>query len=221
MRIDKITQSSPLFLNAQPCPMSWIKEINYENASGRLKRIYERIKGPDDNVDNVLSVHSLRPHTLVGHMTLYKNVLHNSNNTLPKWYLEALGIYVSHLNKCNYCVEHHFEGMKRLINDDQRSEDILNGLIENNFKNIFEEKHLAGFHYAEKLTMHISVVAEKDLEPLRAEGLDDGEILEINQVVSYFNYVNRTVLGLGVNTDGDIIGLSPNNSDDPDNWNHD
>jgi len=28
------------------------------------------------------------------------------------------------------------------------------------------------------------------------------------------------VLGLGVYTDGDIIGLSPNVTDDPDNWNH-
>ena len=50
--------------------------------------------------------------------------------------------------------------------------------------------------------------------------LSDGEILEINQVVSYFNYANRTVLGLGVSTKGDIIGLSPNNSDDENHWNH-
>ncbi len=40
------------------------------------------------------------------------------------------------------------------------------------------------------------------------------------RLISYFNYVNRTVVGLGVTTDGDIIGLSPNNSDDPNNWNH-
>ena len=48
----------------------------------------------------------------------------------------------------------------------------------------------------------------------------DGEILEINQVCSYFAYANRTVLGLGVITKGDILGLSPNESDDPDNWSH-
>jgi len=27
-------------------------------------------------------------------------------------------------------------------------------------------------------------------------------------------------LGLGVNLKGDVLGLSPNNSDDPENWNH-
>ncbi len=33
-------------------------------------------------------------------------------------------------------------------------------------------------------------------------------------------YVNRTVLGLGCSTEGDILGLSPNQSDDPANWSH-
>jgi hypothetical protein len=37
-------------------------------------------------------------------------------------------------------------------------------------------------------------------------------ILEVNQVVSYFAYVNRTVLGLGVTTAGDTLGVSPNDS---------
>ena len=64
--------------------MSWIETIPYEAAGPNLKRIYDRVKGPDNNVDNVLSIHSLRPHSLVGHMALYKNVLHNSNNALPK-----------------------------------------------------------------------------------------------------------------------------------------
>ena len=78
--------------------MSWIEEIPYEAAKGQLKKLYERVKGPGNQIDNVLSVHSLRPHSLLGHMTLYKNVLHNRNNSLDKWYLEALGVYVSFLN---------------------------------------------------------------------------------------------------------------------------
>jgi hypothetical protein len=42
----------------------------------------------------------------------------------------------------------------------------------------------------------------------------------VNQVAAYFCYANRTVLGLGVTTEGDIVGLSPNENADPDNWNH-
>jgi alkylhydroperoxidase family enzyme len=65
-----------------------------------------------------------------------------------------------------------------------------------------------------------SDLKKDSIELLREKGFSDGEILEINQVASYFNYVNRTVVGLGVDTQGDIIGLSPNNSDDPNNWTH-
>jgi len=73
--------------------------------------------------------------------------------------------------------------------------------------------------YAEMLTKAPESVDQSAVAALRAAGLDDGEILEVNQVVAYFAYANRTVLGLGVNAEGDDIGLSPN-SDDPDAWGH-
>ncbi len=73
--------------------------------------------------------------------------------------------------------------------------------------------------YAEKLTLAPAEVVEGDIEALRAAGCDDGEILEANQVIAYFAYANRTALGLGVTTEGDILGLSPS-SDDPDEWSH-
>ena len=86
--------------------------------------------------------------------------------------------------------------------------------------NVLEESHNEAIKYANKLTCNINKMCENDIFVLRHNGFSDGEILEINQVVSYFNYVNRTVLGLGVNTEGDILGLSPNESDDANNWNH-
>jgi len=200
--------------------MSWIKIIPFEEATGKLKRLYEKVKGPNNNVDNVLMIHSLRPHSLVGHMAIYKNVLHNSNNTLPKWYLEVIGVYVSQLNNCTYCVQHHFAGLKRLLNDNAKAENILASIQSGVFENILSEQYVEGIKYAKKLTLEISSIEKRDVSKLNSCGFPDAEILEINQVVSYFNYVNRSVVGLGVNTEGDILGLSPNESDDPDNWNH-
>ncbi len=52
---------------------------------------------------------------------------------------------------------------------------------------------------------------------LRGAGWSDGEILEINQVTSYFAYANRTVTGLGVHTEGEKLGLAPDDSED---WHH-
>lgn len=200
--------------------MSWIKTIDFSQATGALKKIYEKVTGPDNNVDNVLKVHSLRPHTLKGHMSLYKNVLHHSNNTLPKWYLEAIGTFVSFLNQCDYCVDHHAQGLKRLLNDDEQFDLIMNSINRNRVEDAFDGKELAGLNYAKKLTLSHHWMTKKDFEDLKEAGYDDGEILEINQVTSYFNYVNRTVVGLGVTTEGDILGLSPNNSENPDDWGH-
>jgi len=200
--------------------MTWIKHIPYEEAEGKLLKLYNRVKGPDNNVDNIMLAHSLRPHSMEGHMALYKYVLHHSGNAIDKWFLEALGVYTSMKNECHYCVEHHFAGMKRLVADDSRSANIRTALENQTFTDAFNEKQSAAFVYANKLTTQINKMTQSDVQILRDAGWDDGEILEINQVVAYFNYANRTVLGLGVYTDGDIIGLSPNNSDDPDNWNH-
>ena len=200
--------------------MSWIKTIGYDEAGGPLKEMYNRIKGPNNTIDNVLSIHSLRPHTLMGHMTLYKSVLHNGNNTLPKWYLEALGVYVSHLNACDYCEEHHFAGFKRLLRDDARANSFLEGVHEGEAISFFDNHYAQGMAYAQKLTQEHASITQADIQELQKAGFSDGEILEINQVTSYFCYVNRMVVGLGVDTKGDIIGLSPNDSNNPNDWSH-
>lgn len=41
-------------------------------------------------------------------------------------------------------------------------------------------------------------MTREDLEPLRAEGLSDGDILDLVQVIGYFNYINRVADALGV-----------------------
>ena len=200
--------------------MTWINTISYEDSEGELRNLYDRVKGPDDNVDNIMMAHSLRPHSMQGHMTLYKYVLHHPRNTLPKVYLEAIGVYVSSLNNCAYCVDHHYAGMARLLNDDARAAAIRDALLQRSPQDAFEGGELAGLNYASKLTLNADQVCEGDIDALRQAGLDDGQILEINQVSAYFGYANRTVLGLGINTGGDIIGLSPGDSSDPDNWSH-
>ncbi len=199
--------------------MPFIKTISYKEATNSLKRLYDKVKGPNNNIDNIMLVHSLRPHTMIGHMALYKNVLHHGNNTIPKWFLETIGIYVSLLNNCSYCVDHHFKGLKRLLNDDSKAEVIKKKLITNSYETFFDKDYSLVLRYAENLTKKPNQITENQINKLINEGLDDGQILEINQVISYFNYANRTVLGLGVNTEGDILGLSPNDNDD-ENWNH-
>jgi len=201
--------------------MAWIDVISYERATGRLKKLYDRVKGPDDNVDNIMMVHSLRPHSMEGHMALYKYVLHHSNNTVPKWFLEVLGVWVSALNGCDYCVEHHFAGLVRLLRDDDKAQ-AIRAAIDNGTPETapLSAREIGAMAYAKVLTVDPASVTEQMVEELRGAGYEDGEILEINQVCAYFSYANRTVLGLGCSAAGDVLGLSPGNSENPDDWSH-
>ena len=153
-------------------------------------------------------------------MALYKATLHHAKNALPRWWLETLGVYVSALNGCSYCVDHHYAGLRRLVGDDARSDAIWTALDEEAFDGVFDAREIAALAYAKKLTDDPAGTSTDDLAPLRAAGWSDGEILETNQVVAYFAYANRTVLGLGVTTEGDTLGLAPTATDDPNDWSH-
>jgi uncharacterized peroxidase-related enzyme len=201
--------------------MSFIKVISPPDASGRLEKIYRLIQAPDGQVDNVLQVHSLRPHTLEGHMAIYKAVLHHSRNKLPEWYLEAIGVTVSRLNGCSYCATHHAEGMKRLLKVESRDVDAyVSALDMDKPGSPFSNREQLGLSYAGKLTRTPGEIAASDVEDLKKAGFSDGEILELNQVAAYFAYANRTVSGLGVNIDGETLGQSPATGGDDSGWAH-
>ena len=52
--------------------------------------------------------------------------------------------------------------------------------------------------YASKLTRSPAAVTAADVDALRDSGFSDAAILDICQVVAYYNYVNRLADGLGV-----------------------
>lgn len=58
--------------------------------------------------------------------------------------------------------------------------------------------------YAAKLTLQPASVGADDLAALRAADWDDRAILDLNQIVAYFNYVNRIADGLGVRLEAAI-----------------
>lgn len=185
---------------------AWIEMIAEDDATGDLRELYDQARTPHGTVDNVMKVHSLRPHTMQGHIALYRSVLHHPDITLPLWFLEVVASYTSIKNNCKYSLTHHFMNARRLLDDDERADDIHAALQSGEPQRVFSGKYLALLEYAAKLTVNVCGMAKTDIEALAAAGCDDGEILEVNQVVAYFNYSNRLLNGLGVTTEGDAIG---------------
>ncbi|GAB5447731.1 carboxymuconolactone decarboxylase family protein [Gymnodinialimonas sp.] len=184
---------------------AWIKMISDEDADARLKAALDRARTPHGTVDNVMRVHSLRPSTMDGHVTLYRACLHDDGNTIPEWFQEVIASQVSVLNDCPYSYANHWANARYLIGDDARA-DAIEAALKGNLSEAFEGKHLEALIHARKLTATPGQMEKADVEALKRAGWTDGEILEINQIVGYFCYVNRLLNGLGVTTDGDVVG---------------
>ena len=185
---------------------AWIEMLTDEQASDDVRKIFNKARTPHGTLDNVMRVHSLRPQTMLGHLALYQSVLHSKDLTLPMWFLEVIACYVSLLNQCNYSFTHHWDNAEKLINDSRRAQNVRHALENDILGDIFQGKEQELLGYAKKLTSSVQTMQETDIIKLQKAGVMDGEILEVNQVVAYFNYSNRLLNGLGVSTAGDVVG---------------
>ena len=185
---------------------AWINMISDDDADDSLREVLDLARTPHGTVDNVMRVHSLRPSTMRGHVMLYRAALHDDANTLPTWLQETIASYVSILNNCDYSLANHWANARHLIADDTNADAIESALRAGRPEDAFSGAELALMRYAKKLTTNPSDLCKADITALQECGIDDGEILEANQIVGYFNYVNRLLNGLGVTTDGDIVG---------------
>lgn len=173
--------------------MSWIDEIDAGEADGRLKEIYADLVRKRGKISNILKVHSLNPEALVGHLDLYMTLMFGKSG-LSRLEREAIAVVVSASNECEYCVNHHVESLRHFLKD----EDTLSRLATADGLETLEPRLSNIVRHAERLTTAPIAMTESDLGELRAEGLSDGDILDLTLIVGYFNFVNRIAMGLGV-----------------------
>jgi uncharacterized peroxidase-related enzyme len=181
--------------------MSWITEINESDASDELKKIYQEIKTKRGKLSNVMTVHSLNPGSMKYHMDLYLHLMFGSS-PLSRTDREFIAVLVSIFNNCGYCVQHHLEALRHYWKD----EVVLNEMLDDIDAVDLDPRLDSLMVYVKKLTCVPSELTEKDISGLRKQGFTDRGILDIGLIVGYFNFVNRIVLGLGVETTSEEIG---------------
>lgn len=176
-------------------------------AEGRLADAYGRVGRPDGSVHNLYKAYAARPAIMVEADGLYRAIMHGEDNSLPPWLLELVSCQVAVLAGCDYALAHHGANLKSLLGDAGRGEEMLGALREEAFDRVFDAREAAILRYGAKLTRAPRDMAEADVEALRAAGLSDGEILEVNQVSASFNYWVRTINGLGIRVGAEKVGL--------------
>lgn len=180
--------------------MGWIDEISVMAADGELRDLYKSIEAKRGKVARILSVQSLDPPALRIHLDLYMHLMFSSG-PLTRREREAIAVAVSAADGCAYCVAHHGEALGRYEKDPR----VLQELCQAEGP-VGEARLRAMADYARRLTSDPSIIDEGDVQDLRSAGLTDKEILRVNLVTAYFNFVNRIALGLGVVTDAEEVG---------------
>lgn len=178
----------------------FIKVIDEENAEGKLKDVYEEIIKSRGKLSNIMKIHSLNPDAMIKHMELYKTIMFGKSN-LSREIKEMIAVVVSAANKCDYCINHHAEA----LNFYWKNKEKLNRFI-NNFRSVeIEPKVKLLLEYAYELTITPQNISLATIKSLHSSGWDDEDILLANLIISYFNFVNRIALGLGVEYSEDEI----------------
>jgi uncharacterized peroxidase-related enzyme len=174
--------------------MARIKVIQYEEAEGGLKAVYDDLIEKRGQLSEVLKIQSLHPSSIESHIAFYMDVMF-STSSLSRMQKEMIAVVVSAANGCTYCKSHHSAALNNYWKDDER----IDQLKRNYYGAKLNDEEIAMCEFAVHLTKHPETYEREDYtERLKKKGLSDAAILDVVLVTSYFNFVNRMVLALGV-----------------------
>lgn len=178
--------------------MALIEVIEYEQSEDRLREIYDDLIQKRGKLASVHKIQSLHPESIVRHMDLYLTIMF-SQSPLPRVQREMMAVVVSVVNQCTYCARHHAEAVHHYWKDETKLKQ-----LETDYRQLdLNEKEEALCCFAEALTLHPSGDQQARIDRLKAVGFSDRAILDATLVTSYFNFVNRIVLSLGVDLEAD------------------
>lgn len=149
----------------------------------------------------VHKIQSLNPESITAHMDLYMTTMFGKS-PLKRPQREMMAVVVSASNNCDYCQLHHAEALNHYWKNADRVKQLRKEYSSIDLSDV--DLHLCKL--AEKLTKTPDTIDEQeDIQPLKKLGLSDRAILDATLIISYFNFVNRMVLGLGVETDAEEV----------------
>jgi len=174
--------------------MSRIEVIQYDESTGRLREIYDNLIASRGKLADVHTIQSLRPESIVKHIDLYLEIMF-SKSELSRAEREMIAVVVSAANGCEYCQTHHAEALNHYWKNEQKIIKLRNDYTEAELTPV----ELVLCSFASELTNYPESCMTLDFtQLLRKNGFSDQAILDATLVVAYFNFVNRIILALGV-----------------------
>ncbi len=185
----------------------WIDVLGEDSANDKLSLIYDQVRGPSGQLDNLYQGFSLRPHTIIPADNLYLAAMHHEDNTLPKLFSELIGTYVAILSACSYAEGHHGHNYAHLLGDKTESDRVIVALKNDQLAQCGDQQVQALLEYVKQLCLAPETIVKQDVDRLKAAGWSDGEVLEIVQVTAMFSYFVRVINGVGIQLGEEKLGL--------------
>lgn len=180
-----------------PAPVApdepWIATVAPADATGLLAEAYQRQIDALGEVTALTQSGSLYPELVDQRLRLYA-VVDATPTRIPDHVRRVLALLTSVINGCLFCTVGHTErlvaaGLEDLADAVRRDPD--------GFRTGTESED-ALYDYARVLVRTPGQVRQEHVERLRAAGWADGDILDANNLVAYYGYINRVASGLGL-----------------------
>ena len=174
--------------------MAWIDTVSWADASGPLRDAYDWQAAALGEPAEFTMLGSLYPPIVEERLRLYRTVEHCPSQ-LTAIERQSAALVASRLNGTDHCAS----GLRLKLESLGLAAEALDAIdADPAHVQSGDGRFDAICAHAAKLTQSPAAVTQDDLDPLREHGLSDLDILDLNNMVAYYAYINRVVMGLGV-----------------------
>lgn len=141
-------------------------------------------------INNLFKILPLNAKEYLGFLN-FKQSLYNDTCYLTDAQKEMIGVVVSSVNCCTYCLTTHGDNLRGLW----KNASLVDKLSGNyrSCKDELSKEDYALCEYAWYVTAHPQEIDHDQVDKLRDVGFDDHQILEAAFVAGFFNYTNRWI----------------------------
>ena len=177
--------------------MAWIRTIPWDEADGVLREAYdwqaERLGAPAE----FTQLGSLYPEITYERLRLYRAV-EGCPSRLSGIERQAAALATSAVNRTGHCAS----GLRLKLADMGADPAWIEAVWRDPDTARSGTARLdAVVQHAVALSRDPAAMTEAHLDALREHGLDDLDLLDLNNMVAYYNYINRVVNGLGLRSE--------------------
>ncbi len=161
--------------------------------SPEIRAALEHLEKEHGLVPNFVRAYSFDEARLEPFMGLYNQVMLGESE-LSWLEREMIGVAVSAVNHCHYCLTSHGAAVRELSGDP-----VLGDTVATNYRFAdLAARHRAMLDFAVKITEASHTIGEGDRQALRDVGLSERTIFDVAAVAGLFNYTNRMASALDI-----------------------